>query len=445
MNRTKHTTLILMALCLTAGAWAQPASDAPKAQVGKAIIQINGQKPIEIDLSKEGIDVGKVIAQAMTQGKAMATGNPKALHAAYPRWRLGVMIAPNKNPAGVMIKRVLPNSVAAKAGLKAGDVIVSAGGKKTATYDALQAVLKTTAKSIPLGVVRGGKAVKVTAAFPQVIQGTIDVAQPAHLAHPGRTIRTIRLHPGITIQAGGDPEEQMKNIRKQLEDLQKRMQQAQGRIQIAPGQGGGATVQLHTEIITKDEQGNTVTVGSDGKTYTVTRDGITNTYDSKAALEQADPAAAKLMGGIKIQMKIGGAGALPMPPMPNAPDMEAAIRKALQARVRIQGQPRIPAPGQGGKTVVVGRPQVSVRRMQPVGGDVRVVTIGKAELQAMIESAVKKAMADCMKQCAKGGCKCGKAAPPVKPSRKCGRTAPCIKTVVRPVAPVRRGCGCSAR
>ncbi len=411
MKRMKHTSLILMALCLTAGAWAQPAPDAPQTPVGKATIQINGQEPIVIDMSKGGaLDLNKMIGQALNaQGVAVAQPQTK---------RLGVMVTPNEKPAGMKVNRVLPGGVAAKAGFKVGDVITSAGGKAVADYNSLQAALGAAGETLAISVLREGKPVKVAVVFPKAA-----IAPPP--AQPGRTIRAIRVHPGITVVGGanaGDPAEQAKAIREQVAKMQKQIQeQMKGQINIQPGQNGGMKVQTHMEIMSQDENGKAVRISSDGKSYTVVRDGITNTYDSKAALEAADPAAAKLMGGVKINVMGAGAGMMPMPPVGKMPNMEAAIRKALAGRGMVVG---VPAP--------VPAPQRVAPRLQPSGE--KMVLVSKAELQAMIDrtvqKAVRKAMADCMKQSGKA---------------KAGGCAKCATPAPAKAAGVKAGCGCGTK
>ncbi|NMT17581.1 PDZ domain-containing protein, partial [Vibrio parahaemolyticus] len=60
---------------------------------------------------------------------------------------------------GAFIGQVVPDSAADKAGLKAGDVIVSVNGKAINTFSELRAKVATlgAGKEITLGVVRDGK------------------------------------------------------------------------------------------------------------------------------------------------------------------------------------------------------------------------------------------------------------------------------------------------
>lgn len=61
---------------------------------------------------------------------------------------------------GAFVSEVLPNSAAAKAGIKAGDIIVSVEGKPIQSFAELRVKVGTTApgKSVKLGLLRNGKA-----------------------------------------------------------------------------------------------------------------------------------------------------------------------------------------------------------------------------------------------------------------------------------------------
>ncbi|MGR5064828.1 Do family serine endopeptidase [Photobacterium sp. DNB22_13_2] len=66
---------------------------------------------------------------------------------------------------GAFINQVMPDSAAEKAGLKAGDIIVSVNGKQIRTFGELRAKIATlgAGKGVTLGIVRDGKAIDVTA------------------------------------------------------------------------------------------------------------------------------------------------------------------------------------------------------------------------------------------------------------------------------------------
>ncbi|MBV4412568.1 serine endoprotease DegP [Enterobacteriaceae bacterium YMB-R22] len=77
---------------------------------------------------------------------------------------------------GAFVSQVLPNSSAAKAGLKAGDVIVSMNGKPISSFAALRAQVGSmpVGSKIALGLLRGGKEVKVELELQQSRQTQVD-------------------------------------------------------------------------------------------------------------------------------------------------------------------------------------------------------------------------------------------------------------------------------
>ena len=83
------------------------------------------------------------------------------------RPRLGVMIEPAAD--GVRVMQVVEDSVAASAGIVAGDVIVSAAGFDTTTPADLVEVVTRQAPGtwLPLGVRRDGELSEIVARFPQ--------------------------------------------------------------------------------------------------------------------------------------------------------------------------------------------------------------------------------------------------------------------------------------
>lgn len=84
---------------------------------------------------------------------------------------------------GAFINQVMPDSAAAKAGLKAGDIITSVNGKEIQTFGELRAKIATigAGKTVKLGIVRDGKekTVKVT------LQGASQNKVKADNLHPG--------------------------------------------------------------------------------------------------------------------------------------------------------------------------------------------------------------------------------------------------------------------
>lgn len=87
---------------------------------------------------------------------------------AKKRARLGVMIETANKNDGVRVIKVLPESVAADAGVAEGDIIVEAAGVATATTGDLIAVIGRQAPGtwLPLTVVRGDERLDIAAKFP---------------------------------------------------------------------------------------------------------------------------------------------------------------------------------------------------------------------------------------------------------------------------------------
>ncbi len=84
-----------------------------------------------------------------------------------PRPRLGVFIEDADD--GVRVTEVVADSVAARSGVEAGDLIVSAAGFATATTGELIEIIGRQAPGtwLPLGVRRGDHSIELTAKFPQ--------------------------------------------------------------------------------------------------------------------------------------------------------------------------------------------------------------------------------------------------------------------------------------
>lgn len=77
---------------------------------------------------------------------------------------------------GAFVSQVLPGSTAAKAGIKAGDVITSLNGKAISSFAALRAQVGTmpVGSKIDLGLMRNGKTVNVTLELQQSSQNQVD-------------------------------------------------------------------------------------------------------------------------------------------------------------------------------------------------------------------------------------------------------------------------------
>ncbi|WP_373444626.1 PDZ domain-containing protein, partial [Salmonella enterica] len=74
------------------------------------------------------------------------------------------------------VSQVMPNSSAAKAGIKAGDVITSLNGKPISSFAALRAQVGTmpVGSKISLGLLREGKAITVNLELQQSSQSQVD-------------------------------------------------------------------------------------------------------------------------------------------------------------------------------------------------------------------------------------------------------------------------------
>ena len=77
---------------------------------------------------------------------------------------------------GAFVSQVMPNSSAAKAGIKAGDVITSLNGKPISSFAALRAEVGSMpiGSKVTLGLLRDGKAVNVSLELQQSSQNQVD-------------------------------------------------------------------------------------------------------------------------------------------------------------------------------------------------------------------------------------------------------------------------------
>ncbi|MGF1713696.1 Do family serine endopeptidase [Photobacterium chitinilyticum] len=84
---------------------------------------------------------------------------------------------------GAFINQVMPDSAAEKAGLKAGDIIVSVNGKQIRTFGELRAKIATlgAGKQTSLGIVRDGKEQTVSVVLQEASQNKVK----AENLHPG--------------------------------------------------------------------------------------------------------------------------------------------------------------------------------------------------------------------------------------------------------------------
>ncbi|MBX4293559.1 PDZ domain-containing protein, partial [Mycobacterium tuberculosis] len=81
---------------------------------------------------------------------------------------------------GAFVSQVMPGSAAAKAGIKAGDVITSLNGKAISSFAALRAQVGTMpiGSKVELGLLRDGKPVTVTVELQQSNQTQVDSSTP---------------------------------------------------------------------------------------------------------------------------------------------------------------------------------------------------------------------------------------------------------------------------
>ena len=116
---------------------------------------------------------------------------------------------------GAFVSEVLPQSAAAKAGIKAGDIITSLDGKNITSFAELRVKIGTTApgKQVKVGLVREGKPQSVTVTLEQSAQSTAS-AQLMSPALQGATLsdgQTKTGDKGVNVDAvdKGTPAEQI--------------------------------------------------------------------------------------------------------------------------------------------------------------------------------------------------------------------------------------------
>jgi serine protease Do len=96
--------------------------------------------------------------------------------------------------AGALVSSVTDGSPAARAGLKPGDVILEYNGERVARADRLPAAVATTSvgREVPLGIVRDGKAMKLTVKVGEQAESKEAAGEPAKLpAKLGLTVEPV--------------------------------------------------------------------------------------------------------------------------------------------------------------------------------------------------------------------------------------------------------------
>lgn len=113
------------------------------------------------DLSKQLIEFGEVRRGLLgIKGSEMTANIGKAFNVNAQR--------------GAFVSEVLPKSAAEKAGIKAGDVLVSLDGKPISSFAELRAKVATTGpgKEVKIGLLRGGKEMEVSVTLASNDDGT---------------------------------------------------------------------------------------------------------------------------------------------------------------------------------------------------------------------------------------------------------------------------------
>nr|WP_228710844.1 DegQ family serine endoprotease [Saccharobesus litoralis] len=107
-------------------------------------------------------------------------------------------------PQGAFVEQVFPDTAAAEAGLKPGDVIVSINGKRNSTFNELRAKIATfgAGKSVTLGIVRDGKNIEVEVVLKESSATKVEAAA----IHPQLEGAKLSNHEdgGITIDSIAD-------------------------------------------------------------------------------------------------------------------------------------------------------------------------------------------------------------------------------------------------
>lgn len=111
---------------------------------------------------------------------------------------------------GAFVNEVLPDTAAADAGLKAGDVIISMNGNRIQSFNELRAKIATlgAGRDVELGVLRDGKERKVSVTLQQLETGRV-TANELHPMLQGATLNNSELGIEITELASGSVAEQV--------------------------------------------------------------------------------------------------------------------------------------------------------------------------------------------------------------------------------------------
>jgi serine protease Do len=158
-------------------------AEASGIEIGDIILEFNGTEivesadlPHEVGLTKAGSEVPVLVARngdtkrlKVKVGSLEGEGeNTIALSGDDPGGRIGAMIeeltdeqrASMRLLGGVVITRVLPDSAAAKAGLRAGDIVTLINNRPIASADNYRETIAElpSGKAIPMRIIRNGRA-----------------------------------------------------------------------------------------------------------------------------------------------------------------------------------------------------------------------------------------------------------------------------------------------
>ncbi|WP_026349259.1 Do family serine endopeptidase [Arsukibacterium perlucidum] len=111
---------------------------------------------------------------------------------------------------GAFVNEVIPDTAAAKAGLKAGDVIISMNGNRIQSFNELRAKIATlgSGRKAELGILRDGKERKVTVTLQELASGQV-AATELHPMLQGATLNNSDKGVEITELANGSVAEQI--------------------------------------------------------------------------------------------------------------------------------------------------------------------------------------------------------------------------------------------
>lgn len=162
--------------------------------------------------SKSGDNAG--IAFAVPINMAMAVADQLRRNGSVKRGRIGVTVGPvtaevagSGSTRGALVAEVSPDSPAAKAGLRSGDIIVSADGRAIEGPGNLTAILGVLepGKTIALGYRRGGQSAtaQVMVESPRPVQVTRPSGGGAGLAALGATFRDVNATDKVPEQLRG--------------------------------------------------------------------------------------------------------------------------------------------------------------------------------------------------------------------------------------------------